>query len=153
MNFAKSVIISTLALMVVLTPNAALASHHSSKSTKENTKITVDTKHNKIHLYKKVDGEWVKVKTEKCCTGKDGATPKGKFKTKSKEKKFTKDGKDYKYVTYFKDNYAIHSTPYDGEYHNNSLGHSRSHGCVRVKAETAEWIYKNIEKGTTIEVE
>lgn len=155
LNIKNVVAASLLAIMLITNPvnSRAFASHHS-EITKENTKIKIDTKHNKISLYMKKDGKWIKVKTEDCCTGKKSATPKGNFQTRTKKKKFTRNGKDYKYVTYFKDNYAIHSTPYDGEnYNNNSLGHSRSLGCVRVKPETAEWIYENVKTGTEIEIE
>ena len=158
MNIIKIAAVSTLALMTVFNPIASASSHHHHHSssvetpTKENTKIKVDTKHNKITLYKKVNGKWKKVKSEKCATGKKGKTTKGKYKTKSKKKSFSSHGKDYNYVTYFDGDKAIHSTPYDGKYDNSSLGHSRSNGCVRVKPETAKWIYENVEKGTTIEV-
>lgn len=161
----KIAAISTLALMTVFNPIVASASSHSynasitstkkkHKSTKKNTKIKVNTKKNKIYLYRKVKGKWYRVASGKCCTGKNKATPTGKFQAYSKEPSFTKENLDYNYVTYFSSNCAIHSTPYDGEkYNNSSLGYSRSHGCVRVKPEVAEWIYKNIEEGTTIEIE
>lgn len=127
----------------------------SHSKSKDNIKIKIDTHKNRIYLYEKINGEWIKIKSEKCCTGaKDTPTPKGTFKAKSKEKTFVNNGKNYNYVTYFEGKCAIHSTPYeDNKYHNSSLGHSRSHGCVRVKPETAKWIYENIEKGTTIEIE
>jgi len=158
-KIVKIAAVSTLAIMTVFNPIASASHHHhhhhssTEVSNKDNTKIKVDTKHNRIYLYRKINGKWKKVKSEKCSTGKNGKTKKGTYKSKSKQKSFSKNGKDYNYVTYFDGNKAIHSTPYDGKYDNSSLGHSRSNGCVRVKPETAKWIYDNVKKGTTIEVD
>lgn len=155
----KLVTANILALALLFTPisMAALASHHHSSEKTEKAKdygIRVDTKKNKVYVYKKVDGEWVLKDKMKCCTGKDSTpTPKGKHKTGKKEKSFVFEGKNYNYVTYFSGNCAFHSTPEsDGKYSDRSLGKNESHGCVRLDPEDAKKI-QSLPKGTTVIVE
>ena len=128
--------------------------HKSVNLGKENFYIKIDTKHNRITVYQRINGEWKALAKKKCATGtKETPTPKGEFRVTGKSLGFNKAGARWNYVTYFFEDYAIHSTgEIDGEYNNHSLGKNASLGCVRLKPGDAKWIYDNIPIGTAVEI-
>ena len=65
------------------------------------------------------------------------------------------EGHTLYYWVRFCDSYLFHSVMYDEGTWNltpyrNDLGQELSHGCIRLRAENAEWIYDNIPYGTRV---
>ena len=64
------------------------------------------------------------------------------------------------WVTQIKGDYLFHSVYYNSKNNNNNLsvkaynklGTACSHGCVRLKAGDAKWIYDNVSSGTTVRI-
>lgn len=114
--------------------------------------ILVNTKKCNVTVYEKVNNEeWRSLGTVRCCIGNNGKTPKGTFIIGSKKSSFFHDEKEYKYVSYFSGKCAFHTVPYyDNQYHNSSLGHKRSGGCIRLSEAAAKWIYKHCKRGTKV---
>lgn len=54
---------------------------------------------------------------------------------------------DVPYVMYFTGNYALH-----GAYWHNDFGRPRSHGCVNLSVQDAEWLFKFSKIGTLVNV-
>ncbi len=92
-----------------------------------------------------------------CSTG--GATPTGTFKLKEKMRWHELFGPCWgQWCTRIVDNILFHSVYYNrkndkyslavGEY--NKLGTMASHGCVRLTAGDAKWIYDNCKSGTKV---
>lgn len=89
-----------------------------------------------------------------------GVTPKGTFYTPAKYRWATLMGPSYgQWSTTIKGGILFHSVAYNrknnrtlgvGAY--NKLGQKASHGCVRMKAGDAKWIYDNCPKGTQVTV-
>ncbi len=85
-------------------------------------------------------------------------TPLGKFSTSDYyEWRLMVDNTYGQYAVRFVNRILFHSVPYMSaapdtlaaeEY--NKLGEPASHGCVRLTANDAKWIYDNCEKGTTV---
>lgn len=103
------------------------------------------------------------IKNISCSTGmignQDTETPLGIFYVQSKGEYFFsnkyKEGARY-YIKFFS-NYLIHSIPVDGkgniiEDEKKKLGFPASHGCIRISIQDAEWIYKNIPEGSSINI-
>ena len=116
--------------------------------------IRIDTEDNRVTVYQKSGDRWEALATKACATGKPSTpTPRGVYHVTWKDRSFFKNGASWNYVTYFYENYAIHSTgEIEGRYDNHALGKRASHGCVRLKPEDARWIYENIPVGTPVEV-
>lgn len=113
--------------------------------------IEVNTNTCRISLYEKTDLGWIKIGTRKCCVGSKNKTPKGVTTIQKKKSYFISAEKKYNYVSYFANKCAFHSTPYFNEkYDNSSLGHHRSHGCIRLSPNVAKWIYKHCKIGTIV---
>ena len=111
--------------------------------------------HQKVNIFKGAYHNWHLVKSVACSSGK-ASTPtiKGLFTDGNKGSYFISSGgarcKDYTQIT---GNYLFHSILYDrsGSYIiDGTLGVPVSHGCVRLALENAEFIYYNIQTGTTI---
>ena len=126
------------------------------QSMSSNTKwlILVDTKKNRVGIYKGSKGNWQESKYWKCTTGKSSTpTVKGSFTVKSKGLRF---GSGYTcwYYTQFYGNYLFHSVLYNPgsktSIQDGRLGINASHGCVRLSLSNAKWIYNNIPKGTKV---
>lgn len=89
-----------------------------------------------------------------------GKTPLGTFYTPAKYRWATLMGPSYgQWSTTIKGGILFHSVAYNkkdnrtlgvGAY--NKLGQKASHGCVRMKAGDAKWIYDNCPKGTQVTV-
>lgn len=95
--------------------------------------------------YTVIDGGKV-LKTGKVSTGKHGhATPTGRFSVHAKYTKVRSEryGADMKYAMLFKGSlYAIHQGVVPG--------YPASHGCVRVPAKDARYLFSSIPVGATV---
>ncbi len=122
--------------------------------------IEVDKSRNIVTVYAKDEnGKYcVPVKAFVCSTG--NATPLGTFRTPQKYRWHVLDGGVYgQWCTRIHGGVLFHSvyyysqSPYNlavKEY--NKLGTTASHGCVRLTAGDAKWIYDNCKLGTTVHI-
>lgn len=94
-----------------------------------------------------------------CSTG--GATPVGNFKTKDRLRWHELMGPCWgQWCAHITDSILFHSVPYNSPYDNrsldvrgyNKLGTMASHGCIRLTAGDAKWIYDNCKVGTKVTV-
>ncbi|MBQ9983319.1 MAG: L,D-transpeptidase family protein [Lachnospiraceae bacterium] len=92
-----------------------------------------------------------------CSTG--GPTPTGTFSIKSRMRWHTLFGPCWgQWCEHIVDNILFHSVPYLRPNDNrsldvkeyNKLGTMASHGCIRLKAGDAKWIYDNCKTGTKV---
>ena len=121
---------------------------------KDNFYVRIDTAKHRVSVYQRRGGEWTLLGTKKCASGTDDTpTPKGQFQVLKKQETFIANDANWNYVTYFFEDYAIHSTgEMGGKYNNKPLGKNVSHGCVRLKPEDAKWIYGHIPIGTRVDI-
>lgn len=125
--------------------------------------LYVNATQNVVTVYKKDSkGKYtVPVRAMRCSTGKPGtSTPRGVFKTKQKYLWKILMGDVYgQYSTRIIGGVLFHSVPYEkpqknllmlGEY--NKLGHSVTHGCVRLTTADSKWIYDNCPLGTVVRI-
>jgi Uncharacterized protein conserved in bacteria len=110
--------------------------------------VDLESQHVYVYKYNKL------LKTMLCSSGMEGYdTPKGKFTITDRGDYFYSDkyGEGAYYWVRFTGVYLFHSIPTD-ENKNfikseaDKLGEKASHGCVRLSAEDAKWIYENIPK-------
>ena len=152
------------------TPSKAVSSKTVSKATSSQQKkeneypyfLSVNRKQNVVTVYKKdKKGEYtVPVKAMVCSCGKNGATPKGTYKTQIKYDWRALVGGVYgQYATRITGQILFHSVPYFKrdkstlEYEEyNKLGTAASLGCVRLSVIDAKWIYDNCAIGTTVKI-
>ena len=94
-----------------------------------------------------------------CSTG--GATPVGDFKTKDKLRWHELMGPCWgQWCAHITSSILFHSVPYNSPYNNrsldvkgyNKLGTMASHGCIRLTAGDAKWIYDNCSVGTKVTI-
>ena len=98
------------------------------------------------------------VKSVRCSAGYD--TPDGTFTTGERYRWLYLMGDVYgQYCTTITGNILFHSVPYHYEDNNslcveeyNRLGEYCSHGCVRLQAAYAKWIYDHAEEGLNVEI-
>ena len=135
------------------------------KRSKSKTKylVSVSIKNHRVNVFTKKSGKWVIKYQWKCITGMNDTTEKGeKFTPRGS---WIINGKKLKYMSnkghtcYLATNFYggcfIHSELYAPEMTmkkiiDGKLGESRSSGCVRVQYKNAQWVYKNIKKGTRV---
>ena len=119
--------------------------------------IKVNKAVNTVTVYKVKDGTETAQKVFLCSCGT--TTPEGSFSIPNKWRWLWMVDDSYgQWVTQIKGDYLFHSVPYwgtkdplqldVGEY--NKLGTTCSHGCVRLRAGDAKWIYDNIPMGTEV---
>lgn len=122
--------------------------------------IKVNLEAQVVTIYSKdLDGNYtVPVKAMICSTGT--YTPKsGVYTIPGRWQWGLMQGNVYgQYVTKITGNILFHSVPYTKQnpstleyWEYDKLGTAASLGCVRLKAEDAEWIYNNCENGTKVE--
>ena len=123
-------------------------------SSNTNWLILVDTRANKVAVYRGSRGNWAEQKYWSCTTGAPGSpTVKGSFTVQSKGLAF---GSSYTcwYYTQFYGNYLFHSIKYNPgsktSVQDGRLGINASEGCVRLSLANAKWIYDNIPRGTKV---
>ncbi|WP_434309599.1 DUF4214 domain-containing protein [Hominifimenecus sp. rT4P-3] len=125
-------------------------------------RIEVNRQCNTVTVYAKDGGNGytIPVKSFICSTGASGATPTGTFSTPNKYRWHELMNKVYgQWCTRIVGGVLFHSvyyhdytngTLYTGAY--NQLGRSVSHGCVRLTAGDAKWIYDNCSLGTQVTI-
>lgn len=116
--------------------------------------IWIDTKNFKTNVFKRSNNNWKLIHSYLCSLGKPWApTIKGTFYAGPKGYSFG-EARGFRcfYYTQIKDNYLIHSIPYnlDGSIRDPRLGMRLTDGCVRLATENSKWIYDNVPSGTTI---
>ncbi len=122
--------------------------------------IKVNRQCNTVTVYAKDgnNGYIIPVKSFICSTGAAGATPLGTYQTPNKYRWHELMGSVYgQWCTRIVNGVLFHSVYYS-TYDNttlsvsayNKLGSSVSHGCVRLTAGDAKWIYDNCSLGTTV---
>jgi len=126
--------------------------------------IIVDIEHQVVMVYTRdADGEYtVPVRYMLCSTGTGSRTPRGVFKMGAYRVRFSRFKSDGRYGQYWTQiNGAIYfhtflytsddASAYDGDTYA-ELGSKTSHGCVRLTAPDARWIWYNIAYGTRCEI-
>ena len=109
-----------------------------------------------VYIFKGKQGDWVKIKSFPCCTGKPSTpTPTGIYKSKDRGLYFWSGSCRCWYWTRIVGGIMFHSQIYDGSSSpsylvDGSMGVSCSHGCVRLHLSNAKWIYDNIPRDTKI---
>lgn len=121
--------------------------------------IKVNKQMNCVTIYAKDgnNGYIIPVKAMICSTGY--ATPTGTFSTPAKYRWHTLMGPSYgQWCTRIYKSFLFHSVFYNGYNNNNALsvnaynklGITASHGCVRLTAGDAKWIYDNCKLNTKV---
>ncbi len=138
-------------------PNAGSAMDKKAQSYSSNTKylILVNTKTNKLAIYKGSKGNWTRKYLWTCTTGKASTpTPTGQYKTQDKGRYFSGSDHTCWYYTRWYNTYLFHSVLYKlgstTQFADSRLGVNASHGCIRLALENAKWIYDNIPRGTKV---
>ncbi len=118
-------------------------------------------------IYQRNGNSWVPVQAYLCTVGNTSrgwGTVKGDFYigysswNNPVKRGFSfedSEGHTLYFWTRFCDSFLFHSILYDRDTYNesvygNALGEELSHGCVRMRAENARWIYENIPDGTRV---
>lgn len=121
--------------------------------------IKVNKQQNCVTVYAKdgSNGYIIPVKAMICSTGY--STPTGTFYTPAKYRWHTLMGPSYgQWCTRIYKSFLFHSVFYNGYNNNNALsvsaynklGITASHGCVRLTAGDAKWIYDNCKLSTKV---
>lgn len=122
--------------------------------------LKVNKKANVVTAYKYINGKYRPYRAMLCSSGGHN-TPSGTFHTLKKYRWKVLMGPVYgQYNTRIYAHYLFHSVWYYNNYNKatcttteyNLLGHSRSHGCVRLCVMDAKWIYENCKIGTKVTV-
>ena len=119
--------------------------------------VKVNKAANCVTIYR-LDGEELSALRAFVCSCGE-STPEGSYRLDNKWRWLCMVDDSYgQWVSQISGNYLFHSVPYWGtrdaeqldvaEY--NKLGSTASHGCVRLTAGDAKWIYDNVPQGTLI---
>lgn len=122
--------------------------------------IKVNRKMNTVTVYQYKNGVYEPVKAMVCSVGRNGATPKGNFRTQAKYRWHVLNGPVYgQYCTRIYKGYLFHSVWYYTRNKNsqstkeyNKLGKDASHGCVRLTVADAKWLYDHCPTGTKVTI-
>lgn len=126
-----------------------LASRAQGYSSGTNRLILVDRGAHQVGVFTGSQGNWSPTYLWSCVTGAPGTpTITGTFRTTGgKVGTLTTDSRAH-YCTQIAGGYFFHTIlASDSE-----LGHSLSHGCIRLAYPNAQWIYNNITAGTTVAI-
>ncbi len=156
MNKKKSIGILLIFTFLICTLPPSLRSYADSGK----YQIKVNRYTNSLTVYEKqADKTYKPVKAMLCSTG-GKFTPLGTFRTSSKYRwRSLFYGVYGQYATRITGPILFHSVPYTkmnpsymqkGEFE--KLGTSASHGCIRLSAEDAKWIFDNCESGTSVTI-
>lgn len=141
------------------TPELRIANQYTSPS---NYLLLVNKNSHRTYVFEGngQKGNWKKIKEWPCGDGKPSTpTPEGVFAIYGRTYMFGSGSHEF-YASFFHNSYYFHSVIYspaakapnpiyltDGR-----VGVGVSHGCVRLAAENAKWIYDNCPTGTTVVV-
>ena len=118
--------------------------------------IHVDINNQTVSIYNGYTNNWSLVNKYICSTGIAGEdTPMGIFTVTNRGEWFYSEdyGQGGKYWVQFLGDYLFHSLPYDesqSQILDYTLGTPSSHGCIRLTAGDAKWIYDNIDDDTKV---
>ncbi|SFU86185.1 SH3 domain-containing protein [Clostridium sp. DSM 8431] len=117
--------------------------------------ILITDLNNKLtYIFENVNNVWNQKYRWSCTVGKKStSTIKGIFFISGRKPGFGTDEYSVKYATRIQGGYYYHSVLYNssGTYIiDGRLGMALSHGCIRLKTESAKWIYDNISDGTKV---
>ena len=110
----------------------------------------------KVNVFQGSKGKWKLVKVFRCGSGAPATpTPQGVTYVTYKQTKWKTDSYVCKPVVRFYPNtgYAFHSVLYkpdESGIKDGSIGFPVSHGCLRMKPSSIQWIYDNIPTKTTV---
>lgn len=160
-NLSKKIVVCGLTLVVSALLSLSMGMTASAQEEAPRYEIRVNRAANCVTVYEKdATGAYtIPVKAMACSCGIEaGSTPLGTFSTSDYyEWRLMVDDTYGQYAVRFVKRILFHSVPYLSdapdtlvaeEY--NKLGEPASHGCVRLTASDAKWIYDNCEKGTTV---
>ena len=125
---------------------------------RSNYEIFVNKRTNVVTIYAVDKGVYIPVKRFVCSNG-GGNTPEGNFYTPNKYRWHELMGPSWgQWCEHLTDDILFHSVYYNKERDNkslsvsayNKLGTMASHGCVRLTAGDAKWIYDNCKIGTKV---
>lgn len=147
-------VVITALLLSVFAVNTADVNAAANSST---YKIKVNTQTNVVTVYKKYGTQYKPYRSMVCSSG-GKKTPLGTFKLKYKIRWCKLVGNVWgQYCSVINGDYLFHSVPYKAKAKNtvigreyNKLGTSCSHGCIRLSAMDAKWIYSNCPSGTKV---
>lgn len=161
LEFSKKIVLCGLTLAVSAALSLGMGIQVHAEEEAPRYEIRVNRAANCVTVYEKdAEGAYtVPVKAmASSCGIYEGSTPLGTFSTSDYyEWRLMVDNTYGQYAVRFVDRILFHSVPYvtaspdsllTEEY--NKLGEDASHGCVRLTAADAKWIYDNCEKGTTV---
>ncbi len=120
-------------------------------------RIDVDVSEQKVRIY---DADLL-IKDLTASTGLNNSTPMGSFLLQNRGEWFfsSKYQEGARWWVSFKDwgTYLFHSVPMDRQgiiidEEADKLGIPASHGCVRLAAEDAQWLYNNLPAGTPVSI-
>lgn len=111
--------------------------------------ILVDRGRHTVGLFHGSKGNWNLEQKFSCVTGAPGSpTITGTFRTTGgKAMSLTTDSRA-RWCTQISGGYFFHTILAS----TSELGHSLSHGCIRLAPANAQWIYHNIKGGTTVSI-
>ena len=110
----------------------------------------------KVNVFQGSKGKWKLIKVFRCASGARATpTPQGVTYVTYKQTKWKTDSYVCKPIVRFYPNtgYAFHSVLYkpdESGIKDGSIGFPVSHGCLRMKPSSIQWIYDNIPKKTTV---
>ena len=110
----------------------------------------------KVNVFQGSKGKWKLIKVFRCASGARATpTPQGVTYVTYKQTKWKTDSYVCKPIVRFYPNtgYAFHSVLYkpdESGIKDGSLGFPVSHGCLRMKPSSIQWIYDNIPTKTTV---
>lgn len=125
-------------------------------SSETNYLVLINQSKHMVYIFKGSQGNWTKVKSFPCCTGKPSTpTPTGIFKIQDKGPYFWSGECRCWYYTRIVGGVMFHSQIYDGSSSpvncvDASMGVSCSHGCVRLHLSNAKWIQDNVPRKSKV---
>ena len=142
---------SLLTAQGVIDRMTAKAQNYSSET---NWLVLTDTKYYFTAVFQGSRGNWKLVRLIYCSVGKKTSkTRKGSFRMKRKRSYFYYSKYRCKWASKYSGPYYYHSILYNRsgkKVLDGRLGQMVSHGCIRMEADDAKYIYKNVPKKSTV---
>lgn len=127
--------------------NRAFMNKANQYSSLTNWIILVDTNAHQAAILSGSRGNWKMSRRFSVTTGAPSSpTIKGVFQTTGFKRPNLSTDSRARWCTQIKGGYFFHTILAS----TSELGHSQSHGCVRLAVPDAQWIYNNINRGTTV---